>query len=112
MVTHGHIILGQNNPGLDNSYIKGRTWATVQIASQGSFCTKNGVVPTIANLFVVAGRMHCVLYLSESSAQLPPYLNPDVEHVKDSKHVNISNTDRDYLAQADRIACRFYQWNL
>ena len=39
------------HPGSNNSYIKGRTWATVQIASQGSFCTKKW---SWANLFVFA----------------------------------------------------------
>ena len=39
------------HPGSNNSYIKGRTWATVQIASQGSFCTKKW---SCANLFVFA----------------------------------------------------------
>ena len=44
MILHGY-------PGSNNSYIKGRTWATVQIASRGSFCTKKW---SWANLFVVA----------------------------------------------------------
>ena len=40
----------QMDPGSNNSYIKGRTWATVQIASQGSFCTKKW---SCANLFFI-----------------------------------------------------------
>ena len=40
-----------DDPGSNNSYIKGRTWATVQITSQGSFCTKKW---SWANPFVFA----------------------------------------------------------
>ena len=31
---------GEMHPPSNFSYVKGRTWATVQNASQGSFCTK------------------------------------------------------------------------
>ena len=40
MITHVFIWYYYMNPPSNFSYVKGRTWATVQNASQGSFCTK------------------------------------------------------------------------
>ena len=50
------------------------------------FCScKKG---TMHWIFVVARRMHCVLYLPKASAQLlPPYLNPDLYDIYDMIYV-------------------------
>ena len=68
------------NPGLDNTYRKGRTWARVQIATQCSFCTKKSLVQSVCSF------IHFVMFLNCS----------EIVHVK-SSFAFCSNTLKIYI---------------